>query len=401
MSNSESFFPIFWFSHLFGCEEDPRTINTNFRFTIAEDGETMLVSCHRNGMIYKCGRLKKKAFCNFKEFEPRGGGKLHIVCGNGENSYPPHYTDFISAQNYPEFDGATFQISSSAKGTQNIDSQTSVANGIRDYTFDFNQGAMGSVATGHAALYRNYCCSQILDLLQNTPFDTRNGFIQIDDEEELDRIRNLDFDWNDPSNYYIGIQRNIEVVIRRDESYFLKYSINTENRPIVHYCFCLKMDFANDIISCDYTKMLARIILEYQYKMAILSAWENSLLYPDRPGSRVLFLLPLGTECGTSRRVVSEAIEACKDLIVDSGLDVYLSCYTPFSFKKCKEVLKHVVDETQGSIILTKKVAKEDLAFYQPCGVDCCILLIVIIITLVVFILFVSKFGKIDKMYSF
>ncbi|OHT01572.1 hypothetical protein TRFO_31554 [Tritrichomonas foetus] len=400
----DDFFPIFWFPHLFGIEEDPKLIKEYFDFKIV-DKDKVEIYCKMKERTFKCGRLLSKSFSSFHALKTRGGGKLHIVCGNGEFSYPPQFTDFIVAQNHPDFNGATFQIGSSAKAIQNADSNTSAIRGISDYAFDTIQGTIGSVATAQAALYRNYLCSSKMDLLDETPFVKKNGFVLID-EEEAERLKKLDFDFSDFNHYKIAIQRNCEVVLRRDRSVFTKFCVNEcndskngsdkndEQTQMVHQVFCVHFDFKNDIIPTKFTKTIVRNILEAQYRMTIMAAWENSLLYPNKPGSKVLFLTPLGSRMGTSRRLIAEAVEACKDLIIDSGLEVYFSCPKKSDFDKCESILKEVVEETDGNTIITKQVTEDDLSQLDDCQYSHFILWTVIICLALLFGLYMSKILK-------
>lgn len=362
----EDFYPIFWFHNLFGCEENVDEIKNNIQFETLKDH--IEITNRSNNKKFNCGRLYIKNIDSFDPKKPRGGGKLNIVCRNGEFSSPPYYTDFISAQNRQEFEGATFQIESSAMCIQNADSDTTPMNGITDYAFDSIQGAIGSVATGSSAFYRNYVCSTHVNLLSDTPFNIKNGYAQVDDEE-LERLKALNFDWDNLKHYKIGIQRNNEVNIRRDPMVYSKFCINKSPQK-VHQVFCVRFDFTKDMISCKFTKKITKHICEAQYKMSILSAWENSLLYPDLPGSKILFLVPLGAELGASRRAIAEALSACTDLIIESGLDVYFSCQNEDVFSKCLEVLQNDVDRTGGKIIKTKRVSQDDLTEFDSCG--CC-----------------------------
>lgn len=392
----EDFYPIFWFNNLFGCDENINKIKNEFTITQSKDRIEIVNNLNKK-KIFHCGKLILKKYDSFKQMKPRGGGKLHLICGSGEFSSPPYYTDFLSAQNHPEFEGATFQIESSAMCIQNADSNTSQLNGITDYAFDSIQGAVGAFAAAPAAFYRNYICSPRINLLSDTPFLLKNGYVRIMDENELDRLEGLNFDWNNPNHYLIGLQRNNEVMIRRDSIVYSKLCINTEP-PKVHQVFCVRFDFLKDVVSCAFTKQVVKHVLEAQYRMTILAAWENSLIYPNSPGSKILFLVPLGAEVGTSRRAIAEALSSCVDLIVDSGLEVYFSCPNQRISSKCLEVLQHDIDRTGGSVIKTKKVEHDDLSELETCG--CCkncgfgnsIMLIFIIVFFVIFVIIFKTF---------
>ena len=223
----KDFFPIFWFPHLFGWEEDPSNIGKSFEFSI-ENGEVLIYSKF-NDKKFRCGRLLIRPFSSFQAPTSRSGGKLSIICGSGEFSNPPRYTDFIVAQNDPEFDGATFLIGSSSKATQNADSKTQKLNGISDYAFDPVIGTFGSVATAPAALYRNYVCSDNTDLLKGLPFKKKNGFVVID-ENDIEMLKQINFDYRDFTNYSIGIQRNCEVVINRSRESYAKFIVVDEGK---------------------------------------------------------------------------------------------------------------------------------------------------------------------------
>lgn len=363
----EDFYPIFWFHSLFGCDENITEIKNNFQ--VETSNNHVKIKNTSNGKTFYCGSLFIKNYNLFRQQKPRGGGKLNIICGSGEFSYPPYYTDFISAQNHPEFEGATFQIESSAMCTQNADSNTSQMNGITDYAFDSIQGAVGSVATAPATFYRNYTCSTHINLLSDTPFELKNGYARLKYDEDLENLENLNFDWDNLKHYKIGIQRNNDVYIRRDPYTYSKFCIN-EKTPKVHQVFCVRFDFIKDMVSCPFTKKITKNIYEAQYRMSILAAWENSILFPDFPGSKILFLVPLGAEVGSSRRSIAEALSACTDLIIESGLEVYLSCPNQQIFSKCLEILQNDIEKTGGKVIKTKRVEHDDLSELDSC--DCC-----------------------------
>lgn len=357
---NSNFFPFFWFTYLFGEQEIPSEIDKLFAFQ--ENADTITITDKKSKRVFQCGNLVERDFNSFQPQEKKGGGKLNIICGCGEYSSPPQFVDFLTAYDFEDYEGATFQIPSSSFCTQNKDSSTPPKIGITNYIFDPNQGVLGAVAAAPASIYRNYKSSEHTNLLSNLPFHTSNGYIQIDTDKEIQCLESLSFDWtNTDSRCKIGVQRNNEVLIRRDPFNYHMYQVSSKPHKI-HQIFCVRLNFIEDIIPCPFTKDIAFHLLESQYKMTIKAAWENSVLFPNNHGSKILYLVPLGYESGTSLKVIARSIEACADLIVDSGLDVFLSCPTKYSFDKCQKVLKHVVEETGGKIIMTKKVSVRNLS---------------------------------------
>jgi hypothetical protein len=74
-------------------------------------------------------------------------------------------------------------------------------------------------------------------------------------------------------------------------------------------------------------------LLIAQYRATVLAAWELSHKYPGRKGSNKLVLTGLGGGAfANPGDMVPRAIISCKDLIVQSGLEVYMICWNQDTF---------------------------------------------------------------------
>jgi hypothetical protein len=74
--------------------------------------------------------------------------------------------------------------------------------------------------------------------------------------------------------------------------------------------------------------------------------------YPGRSGSKKLVLSQIGG--GVFRNpseIILNAIASCQDLIVKSGLEVYLVCYSESSFEPALERLQPMMEATGGRVI--------------------------------------------------
>ena len=111
------------------------------------------------------------------------------------------------------------------------------------------------------------------------------------------------------------------------------------------------LNFCGDVDKTDFIIEIASYILKDEYKAAVLAVWENSVKMESegRAAARVLFLTLLGGGVfGNPFEIIAESIVSCKDLIVESGLDVWVVCFNKNSFYMTRDILMPVVDETGG-----------------------------------------------------
>lgn len=360
-----------WFKDIFGFDESPESVMENI--VVEETGDNINITSKANNITYNAGHFKLRSPYTFN-LTPRGGGKLHIISGNGHKSKLYEYVDVLTAQNHEEFEGATFQLASNFNCLEFPAKFCTAKDGIVNYWGDPTQGPTCAIACPAALLYRNYLIKHSdgtigqfekeIQLLERTPLTLEHGKVIIN-ENEVERLSNLDFDWSNPENYQVGVQRNCQVVLTRNPDNFIKYQ-KVEQNKIVHHVFAASLAFGSYAIKNDFTLNIASNILYSEYKSTILAGWENSILYPNHAGSNKLFLTLVGAASFSNPiNIVCEAIKRNKDVIVDSGLDVYLVCFSQNSFECVSNILSDVVKETEGSIIQTGISNKNQKIFCQ------------------------------------
>lgn len=218
-----------------------------------------------------------------------------------------------------------------------------------------------------------------INLLSKTPITVHNGYAIIS-EEDAEKLSKSDFNWADENNYAVGVHSNCEVIMTRagggcfkliekvdvntydekeqkklitekeevEKKSFEEIDQNEEKvttatdyndndripkpldddvkRPIItNHVYAAALNFGGDVDKTDFTIEIASNILKAEYKAAVLAAWENSVKMESegRAAARVLFLTLLGGGVfGNPFEIIAESIVSCKDLIVESGLDV-------------------------------------------------------------------------------
>lgn len=342
-----------WFEHLFGFPESIKNVDDNFVVTEGVDGDILTSKC--NGKSYNVGKFSLRNIPSFGELAPVGGGKLHLIHGKGRRG-PTRLVDVLTAQSQPEFDGACFLAASNFNCLEFVSDRQTPRAGVTCYISDHTQGPFCVLATGPAIVYRNYFLKhdgyvgqleKEINMLKDTAMGEMvwNGYPHINwvDMEELEKAN-----WDDLNQFYVGVHENLELTTTRAARGF-------EDAPtgrIVHHIFAAALSYTYYVRENDLTVRIGAKLLEAQYRLAIMTAWELSKKYPGRQGSKKLVLTLLGGGCfGNSMDVICGAIASCQNLIQDSGLDVYVTCFDDYTFQDVEELLGGVVTATGGTII--------------------------------------------------
>jgi hypothetical protein len=120
----------------------------------------------------------------------------------------------------------------------------------------------------------------------------------------------------------------------------------------IHQVFGATLGFNGRVKLDDTSGRVGRKMVEEFYRATILAAWENSLLFPGRPGSRKCFLTIVGGGVFLNPpEFVGEAIGKCQQTIVDSGLEVFFVIWSRKRGDRFFEVVAPVVEATGGSVI--------------------------------------------------
>ena len=128
--------------------------------------------------------------------------------------------------------------------------------------------------------------------------------------------------------------------------------MSTIKNKIVHQVFASTLSFDEYCTRTKENKEIMKNILKNMYKLSILAAWENSILFSNHRGANKCVLSLLG---GFSFEnpidIIAQAINVNKNLIIESGLDVYIVCFGDDSFVQVQKIIAKTVIETSGSII--------------------------------------------------
>lgn len=336
-----------WFSRLFGFEENPKTIQSQFSISTDNKGDFYITS-KENNKTYCVGNFQIRDFQSFNHIQDsEHDGKFNIIIGDGTEKVG---SDIITSETNPENNGSTFQMASNFNCLDHIPGHKPPRGLLSNYPTHGEQGGPGTVACGPALVYRQYLLpmpngrtgqmEDDIELLSRTPITVEDGYIR-----EIPEF----FDYSNPNLYQIGVHQNIDVTLGRAGVDCKKYRIIKDQR--IHQVFCSTVSFGS-VSDNDFNLNVASSILKNEYKLTILSAMENSIKYPDRKGSKKVFLCLLGTGCFFNPlSLVSEAISDCTEFIKKSGLDVNLVCFNQKIADQVIPFLKNTIEQTGGSVI--------------------------------------------------
>jgi len=347
-----------WFQIIFGVKESKTNVYNHI--TCEENEGNSIIVCKNSGNKYNAGQFMVRNISSFN-LSPRGNGKLFIIAGNGRASKKFELIDVTINQSLPENDGATYLAASNYNCLEFVNNYQTASHGISGYVYDPTQGPFCAIAAPQSILYRNYFVNvngkigQIeteINLLENTPVEVDHGYAIITRSDE-EKLKKSSFDWKDLNNYKVGVHRNCQLLLTKAKVPRFLSLIQDPNR-IVHHVYSAAFNFNGSVHESPFTREIRDQIIEASYRCAILSAWENSIEYPNRAGSNKLYLTLLGCGVfGNSVEDVARIISKCTDLIIDSGLDVYVVCFTDNTTREAFPILNSSIVRTGGSIIST------------------------------------------------
>lgn len=387
-----------WFQHYFGFKEKPAAVMKNI---FAEDFEDHSeITSNLNGRKIKCGKFSLRDMNSYKHIfdllrsKQSQDGHLHVIHGHGYKSKNMDLVHIIRHQNNEDFNGATFVAASNFNLLEYGSSNATASNGISQYAVDSTQGPAFATATIGSTVYRTYFVKhqKINSTLNNVknPNSNSNYFIDYKNQEDASKneivvgqlnyelnllertpipvvhgkailnsstqkISNSDFfnnfDFTNENNYEIAVIQNAEVTtnINNDGVYF-----DANPNQFVHQIFAASFDLSDYVTKNEKNLEIMENILFYEYRMTILQAIENSITFPGSKGSNKLVLPLIGA--GFFRnpiKIVTDCIKKNKDLIISSGIDVYIVCFNDQSFNDVFPLLEETVKETNGTVIDT------------------------------------------------
>lgn len=348
-----------WFEKVFGFPESVPNVYKYIKTEETSEGVVLISTAFTPPKKMNSGIFEQKSISNF-DLVTRGYGKFFILSG-GASKYPSK-VQVTQAQSLPENNGATFQAASNFNCLEFCSMHQTASEGITGYIYDRTQGPYCAIAASASILYRNYFVKigngevgQIrtnLNLLSDTPFDIYHGYPNVRSEgarEKSEIYKN--FDWNNLDNYRMGVHSNCQVLLTQD---MLGNLVLASGDQIVHHVYCAALDFSGSVPHNLLYDTIGKAILRASYKISILSAWENSVKYPDLAGSKKLYLTLLGGGVfGNPHEWICDAVLENEQLIVESGLEVYLIFYNGFSGKNTSEgKLLAMSKRTGGNIVL-------------------------------------------------
>lgn len=348
--------PLNWFETLFGFSDSPENVSKFMECEQNEEGAVLF--SRKNQKKFTAGKFATCSVSSFQNLEPRNGGHLNIIHGNGMKSSKLYLVDVMCAQNHPDFDGATFQVASNFNCLEFLGSKQTAYKGVNSYVQNHAQGPVCAVSAGPAVTYRNYfvlhndgAIGQLkkeIELLSRTPLKIEHGYVKIN-QNECERLKSQSFDWSDFDKYQIGVHQNCQITMNRGKNGMI---LNPDSKQITHQVFCAAFSFPRNVIVNDFTYEIGGQILKAEYRATILAAWDNSIKFPDRKGSKKCFLTLLGGGVFHNPfNIICNAINDCKSVIELSGLDVYVVCFDNNVFKNVYPQLKCTIDATGGQII--------------------------------------------------
>lgn len=338
-----------WFKEVFGIRESLNEID-RFISICEDDGKVVLKD--KNGNNYYSGVFSIRDISSFHNLSNRGNGTFSIVKYEEIISDKEKiFSSFGMLQSFKEFCGATFQLETQFNCLNFISKEQTAGNGISCYVYDNQNSTIASLGTSASLLYRNYFVEskgQIgdeIDLLDKTPINVIHGF-PIIQENDITKIKDK-IDWNDLDNYKVGTQQYCQVILSPNEDgfSFVKYP------QYVNHVFVSSFSFQDNVIKDRFTYLIAENLLEAEYKLTILSSWENSILYQDLIGSKICFLTFIGCSFQLNPiQIVINSILSLENLISQSGLNVFLFI-NKYNFYNSISQLSSIVEKTNGKII--------------------------------------------------
>lgn len=341
-----------WFEAIFGFEENARYMKQCIE--IIEYDDHVELKSKINSKTYNAGmfHIRSSSRNCYKLAKKDKQGTLNIIKGYGQYSKHFELVDILSMQSLSKWNGATYLIASNFNCLEFTNSNQTAADGVTNYYEYDTQGSNAALSCCPALVYRNYFKNiyKEINLLEKTPIWVLHGFATIPNDKYLMKS-NSTFNWDNPNVWQVGVHSNCEVVITRGND--SSYREATKNQ-IANHVYASAFNFRRNVKLTYLTKEIAKKLLTAEYRAAILSAWENSIKYAGLEGSNKLSLTLLGGGVfGNPYKIICDAIRDNIELIVESGLDVYITCFREDDFLEIEEFIINDVYGTNGRVIDT------------------------------------------------
>ena len=352
---TEGYEPGRWFEHVFGFKESIQSVYDNIK--VIDNNGMITLHSEANNRDILAGEFRLRNISSFEGLQEVGGGSLNIIHGKGSRA-STRLVNVLEAQAVPEFDGATFLAASNFNGLEFVSGSQTAESGITGYIYDRTQGPYCAMGAAGSILYRNYCVKhetgqvgQIekeINFLCNSPLGkfVKHGYPSINASQSK---KLASHNWDDLDQFYVGCHSNCELTTTQLPS---RAFADAPPGRIVHHVYAAALSYTYYVDKNDVTLKIGEALLKAQYQAHILASWENSQKYPGRAGSkRSVMTLLGGGVFGNSMEMICNAILSCQDLIVKSGLEVFVTCYDESGYNEVYGRLKGLIDKTHGRVI--------------------------------------------------
>jgi len=366
--DSSNFIPQerYW-KQMFGFAENPEDVYKKLSIESGPDEESKFIYSHENNRSFKCGDFRTVAISEFPTYPPAlSPGRFFVISGKGGRTKNIREIDVGALQANPNNKGATFQVASNFNCLEFVSPGDSARRGITSYIFDPTQGPAASISCGAATAYRNYFVPHTpegrqktyvgqlerqINLLERIPLiPITNGYVTFSEKTQL-KLQESAFDFKDLSNIKVGVHNDIQVT--SGLKHHGEVEVVRDRDQIVNQVFTAAMNLSG-LNRGETCRAVARFLLHGAYRGTFLSAIHNShrLAHTNWPGKNKLFLTLIGGGVfGNDIHWILEAIKSCGDLIVSSGMEIYLVNYDSSHFTHSQqEVLKEIVLRHHGEI---------------------------------------------------
>jgi len=314
-----------------------------------KDGFLTLNSCV-NEQSFKIGKFRTMAVKEFHVHPPKKGASFNLVIGNGLETREFHKIDVGALQANPANRGATFQVASNFNCLEFVDKKGSAAQGITKYIWDYTQGPAASISAAPGTLYRNYFVEHTpepgrtkykgqleaqINLLDRIPLiPVKNGYVAFETDEDWMKLKTANFDFQDFGDIKVGNQTLVQVTSGLKRNGMIEMC--TDKNQVINQVFTAAMNMGGVVgiwAKDPLPEKVARFILGGAYRGTILSAIHNSRTLPDSfVGKNKCFLTMIGGGVfGNDFEWILDAIMNLYELIIDSGLEIYMVIFAPQS----------------------------------------------------------------------
>lgn len=183
----------------------------------------------------------------------------------------------------------------------------------------------------------------------------KNGYVFFQ-AESLALFKSRGWNGQNVGDIKVGLQTDVQVTSGEKRNGMVE--LCTDDRQIVNQVFTAAANMGGfPGLSDDLeVEKFARFILHGAYRGTILAATANANRQAnnaDLPGKDKVFLTMIGGGVfGNKLHWITDAIMECKELMKNSGLQIYLVCYSPYSLDESSLTRLQMLASEMGGEIL-------------------------------------------------